>query len=64
MVMDFQKKNGDYVDGLTFIRQSNGDFLLTVKTATKLMKKKKEASASFFRIIQIRRDKYANFLLQ
>ena len=30
MVMDFQKKNGDYVD-LTFIRQSNGDFLLSSK---------------------------------
>ena len=28
MVMDFQKKNGDYVD-LTFIRQANGDFLLS-----------------------------------
>ena len=30
LVMDFQKKNGDYVD-LTFIRQSNGDFLLSSK---------------------------------
>lgn len=30
MVMDFKKKNGDYVD-LTFIRQSNGDFLLSSK---------------------------------
>ena len=30
MVMDFQKKNGDYVD-LTFIRQENGDFLLSSK---------------------------------
>lgn len=30
LVMDFQKKNGDYVD-LTFIRQENGDFLLTSK---------------------------------
>ena len=30
MLMDFQKKNGDYVD-LTFIRQSNGDFLLSSK---------------------------------
>ena len=30
LVMDFQKKNGDYVD-LTFIRQENGDFLLSSK---------------------------------
>lgn len=30
LVMDFQKKNGDYVD-LTFIRQANGDFLLSSK---------------------------------
>lgn len=30
MLMDFQKKNGDYVD-LTFIRQENGDFLLSSK---------------------------------
>ena len=30
MLMDFQKKNGDYVD-LTFIRQANGDFLLSSK---------------------------------
>lgn len=30
MVMDFQKKNGDYVD-LIFIRQANGDFLLSSK---------------------------------
>lgn len=30
MVMDFKKKNGDYVD-LTFVRQSNGDFLLSSK---------------------------------
>ena len=30
LVMDFQKKNGDYVD-LTFVRQSNGDFLLSSK---------------------------------
>lgn len=30
LVMDFQKKNGDYVD-LTFIRQGNGDFLLSSK---------------------------------
>lgn len=30
LVMDFQKKNGDYVD-LTFIRQENGDFLLGSK---------------------------------
>ena len=30
MVMDFKKKNGNYVD-LTFIRQSNGDFLLSSK---------------------------------
>lgn len=30
LVMDFQKKNGDYVD-LTFIRQENGDFLLSRK---------------------------------
>jgi len=28
--MDFQKKNGDYID-LTFIRQENGDFLLSSK---------------------------------
>lgn len=30
MLMDFKKKNGDYVD-LTFVRQSNGDFLLSSK---------------------------------
>ena len=30
LVMDFQKKNGDYID-LTFIRQENGDFLLSSK---------------------------------
>lgn len=30
MLMDFQNKNGDYVD-LTFIRQENGDFLLSSK---------------------------------
>ena len=30
MLKDFQKKNGDYVD-LTFIRQENGDFLLSSK---------------------------------
>ena len=30
LVMDFQKKNGDYVD-LSFIRQENGDFLLSSK---------------------------------
>ena len=30
LVMDFQKKNGDYVD-LTFISQENGDFLLSSK---------------------------------
>ena len=30
MLMDFQKKNGNYVD-LTFIRQENGDFLLSSK---------------------------------
>ena len=30
LVMDFQKKNGDYVN-LTFIRQENGDFLLSSK---------------------------------
>lgn len=30
MLMEFQKKNGDYVD-LTFIRQENGDFLLSSK---------------------------------
>ena len=30
MVMDFKKKNGDYVD-LTFVRQSDGDFLLSSK---------------------------------
>ena len=30
MVMDFKKKNGNYVD-LTFIRQSNGDFFLSNK---------------------------------